>query len=197
MPGAFTPTCSKEHLPGYIKNADKFEKQLGIDRINIVTTNDQYVNSEWMSAQGALKPNSKITMLSDGDGELVKSLGLAEDMGFGFDVRSKRFVLVAENGVVSSLFTDEGMDDCSSTSAESVYAALSPEGATEEDLDPTVVGGVLAGVLALVLGFNVVNSDTPAPAVSQSVAATTQVAPAKQKAPKNKFSLLNEYKADI
>jgi peroxiredoxin len=86
MPGAFTPTCNKKHLPGYIAQEAAFAK-LGISKIVICTTNDKFVNEEWMSANEALKPGSIITMVSDGDGDLVKSLGLSEDMRFGVGVR--------------------------------------------------------------------------------------------------------------
>jgi glutaredoxin/glutathione-dependent peroxiredoxin len=89
MPGAFTTTCSKEHLPGYVSAASTFRK-LGVDQIAVVTTNDRYVNSAWATEMGVLHKKKAgdeepakaqmITMLSDGDGELVRALGLAEDM---------------------------------------------------------------------------------------------------------------------
>ena len=200
MPGAFTPTCSKEHFPGYIKNAETFGK-LGIDKICIVTTNDRFVNEEWMATQGAHEPNSKITMLSDGDGDLVKSLGLAEDMGFGFDVRSKRFVIVAEDGVVSSLFTDEGMDDCSATKAENVIEALSPKDVGEEmELSPAALGGIVGAIGLVFAGLMFGGGgggDSSGPR-APSPTATTRTMPAKKNPySDSRFSLLEDYGKEI
>ena len=151
MPGAFTPTCSQEHLPGYIKEAKNFAA-LGYNTIAVVTTNDKFVNQEWMNAQG-ITDSKTITMLSDGDGDFVKSLGLTGDMGFGAGIRSQRFALVAENGVVTNLFTDEGMNSCEATSADSLLKVLSPEVAVSDDgaIDQAVVG-VVAAAIALAIG---------------------------------------------
>lgn len=92
----------------------------------------------------------KITLLCDGDGDLVKNMGLADDMGFGIGVRSKRFAMVTENGKVAELVTDEGMDDCSSTSAEKLIERLTPEAVgSEAGVDIKVLGGA-ASVVAVV-----------------------------------------------
>ena len=100
MPGAFTPTCSDQHLPGFIKQADKL-KTLGVERVAVITTNDRYVNSAWNSAiEECMVTKSGLLMLSDADGDAVKAMGLVDDMGFGLGLRSKRFVIVAEAGVV-------------------------------------------------------------------------------------------------
>lgn len=129
MPGAFTPTCSKVHLPGFVRLKRDFAK-IGIDRICVVTTNDRFVNQEWMkNAQDIADDDGEsnmVVMVSDGDGDLVKSLGMADDMGFGVGIRSKRFVLAVDNGVVTNLFTDDGMEECDATSASTVLKALSP-----------------------------------------------------------------------
>ena len=87
MPGAYTTTCTKKHMPGYVSAAPKL-KRLGVDKIAIVTTNDRFVNSAWAKDLGILNGVSSgddgkeqaITILSDGDGDLVRELGLADDM---------------------------------------------------------------------------------------------------------------------
>ena len=155
MPGAFTTTCSQVHLPGYVKNAGKFAK-VGVTKIAAITTNDKFVNGAWAKDQGIDVEdleNSKVTIVADGDGELVKELGLVEDMGFGVGVRSKRFAIVVEDGVVTHLETDDGMEDCSGTSAENMLAVVSPPvEETELELDGSTIG-VLAAGLAVVFFF--------------------------------------------
>ena len=100
MPGAFTPTCSDQHLPGFIRNTDKL-KGLGVERVAVITTNDRYVNSAWNQAiEDCMVTKSGLLMLSDADGDAVKAMGLVDDMGFGLGLRSKRFVIVAEGGAV-------------------------------------------------------------------------------------------------
>ena len=143
MPGAFTTTCSKQHLPGYIENHSKFAK-LGVDNIAVITTNDVFVNKAWATDAGIdSQDTSPITFLSDGDGELVKELGMVEDMGFknGVGTRSKRFALVVENGVATELQVDDGMDDCSASSADNMIKILTPEDVaveSEEEMDPLI-----------------------------------------------------------
>jgi len=147
MPGAFTTTCHSKHLPGYIKAASKL-KDLGIDNIAVVTTNDRFVNDQWSKDLGVVSgDDSAVTMLCDADGDLVKELGLAEDMGFGIGVRSKRFALVLEDGTVKNVFTDEGMDDCSATSADAMVAALGGDVEETEQANPVVLAGVGGGLL--------------------------------------------------
>ena len=145
MPGAFTTTCHSKHLPGYIKAAPKL-KELGVDKIAVVTTNDRFVNDQWSKESGVTGSSNEgaVTMLCDADGDLVNELGLAEDMGFGIGIRSKRFALLLEEGMVQQVFTDEGMEDCSSTSAEALVAALSP--AVVENNDGLVSPSILAGI---------------------------------------------------
>ena len=139
MPGAFTPTCSETHLPGYLKSASKFAA-LGIEKIVVVTTNNRFVKQGLQENRGDM-----VSMLCDGDGHLVKNMGLADKMGFGVGVRSKRFAMVTENGQVVQLMTEEGRDDCSSTSAANLIALLEP---TPEDRKSTGATGV--ALLALV-----------------------------------------------
>jgi len=100
VPGAFTPTCSAKHLPGYIENAAKL-KQKGVDTIACVSVNDAFVMGAWGKSANA---GDKVTMLADGNGELAKQLGLELDASKnGLGMRNKRFSMVVEDGVVKQL----------------------------------------------------------------------------------------------
>lgn len=193
MPGAFTPTCTQEHLPGYIKQAKRFAN-LGYKTIAVVTTNDKYVNREWMNSQG-IGDCKDIIMLSDGDGDFVKSLGLAEDQGFGVGVRSQRFALVTDNGVATHLLTDEGMDTCGVTSADSLLKLLTPAGEIADDgeVNPAIIGVVVAAI-AVAVGTQSLGGAPTAPSSSSAPPAVMRTEPAK-KSPKSEsnFSLLNNF----
>ena len=190
-------------MPGYIKNAAKFA-QLGIETVGVVTTNDRFVNEEWMAAQGQVGKTSsdssgaKITMISDGDGDLVKQMGLADDMGFGVGIRSKRFVLVTDaDGQVERLFADEGMDDCSATRASNVLQALDPEGAVsaEDEMNPVALLGVVGVIAAAALigGPMMSGGGSSSPPPSPTKTYTQKVVtPARGKS-ESSFSLINEY----
>jgi len=118
VPGAFTPTCSEAHLPGFVVLADEF-KAKGVDLIACVAVNDAFVMKAWGKAQNA----SEIMMLADGDASFAKALGLDMDTaGFG-GVRSQRYAMVVDNGVVTLLNVEEGKSFEVST-AEAVMAAL-------------------------------------------------------------------------
>lgn len=100
VPGAFTPTCSKKHLPGYIKEADAI-KAKGVDAIACMAVNDVFVMDAWGKAAGAA---DKVLMLSDGNAEFTKKLGLEMDASkYGMGLRSKRFSMIVEDGVVKEL----------------------------------------------------------------------------------------------
>ena len=104
VPGAFTPTCSAKHLPGYIQKADEFFTK-GIDLIVCTAVNDVFVMDAWGKAQGA---NSKVMMLADGNGDFVRALELTLDgRGFGMGLRGQRFSMVINNGVVEVLNVEE------------------------------------------------------------------------------------------
>ncbi len=119
VPGAFTPTCSNKHLPGYIEHAAEFAAK-GYS-IACLSVNDAFVMSAWAKSQGS--PDS-ILMLADGNGDFTKALGLELDASaFGMGLRAKRFALVADNGIVSHLFV-EAPGEFSVSSAESVLSAL-------------------------------------------------------------------------
>jgi glutaredoxin/glutathione-dependent peroxiredoxin len=201
MPGAFTSTCTKIHLPGYIELAPKFAS-LGIESIAVLTTNDRFVNEEWGSQLGLLTAGQDpVTILCDGDGDLVKSLGLADDMGFGLGTRSKRFAMVLDNGVVTQLLTDDGLDDCSATSAKNLYAILKPDGVQEDEamnVDFKVIGGGLLAVVALViLGPFAGGGSNPSPPSARSTPPTVRVTDTPRGGPaksSTRFSLLEEFK---
>lgn len=102
VPGAFTPTCSAKHLPGYVAKAEDFAK-LGID-VACLSVNDAFVMGAWAKNQEV--PES-IHMLADGNGEFTKAMGLELDAtAFGMGLRAKRFALYAENGVVKNVFVE-------------------------------------------------------------------------------------------
>lgn len=118
VPGAFTPTCSAAHLPGFVVQADVI-KEKGVDSIVCLSVNDVFVMDAWGKASNA----EAIMMLADGNADFTNALGLSLDgTGWGMGVRSKRFAMVVDNGVVKHLAIDEsGLDK---TSAESILAVL-------------------------------------------------------------------------
>lgn len=195
MPGAFTPTCTEEHLPGFVAKANTFKK-LGVEKIAVVTTNDKFVNEEWAKKQGLLSSSDEvITVLADGDGELVKAMGLVEDMGFGVGVRSQRFAIVIDDGKVSQIVIDEGMDSCEATSAASLLKALDPEGqVAEEEMDSATVGLVIAGIVAAAIAFSMGGGgEDHATTAATVVPAMKAAAPAAAKGGAQ-FGLLNSFK---
>jgi glutaredoxin/glutathione-dependent peroxiredoxin len=104
VPGAFTPTCSARHLPGYVQNADAF-KAKGVDTIACIAVNDAFVMQAWGKDQAT---GEKITMLADGAAAFAKALGLELDLNArGMGWRSQRYALVAENGTVKHLAVEE------------------------------------------------------------------------------------------
>ena len=104
VPGAFTPTCSAQHLPSYLKNYDAL-KAKGVDAIACLAVNDPFVMKNWAETSGA---TDKVQMLPDGNAELTKALGLEMDgTGFGLGIRSQRFAAIVQDGVVSHLAVEE------------------------------------------------------------------------------------------
>jgi peroxiredoxin len=100
VPGAFTPTCSQKHLPGYVQKADEL-KANGVDTIACIAVNDVFVMDAWGKEQGA---GDKVLMLADGNAEYAKALGLDLDAsGFGMGTRSQRFSIIINDGVVEEL----------------------------------------------------------------------------------------------
>lgn len=100
LPGAFTPTCSAKHVPGYVEHFDAI-KAKGVDEIWCISVNDPFVMGAWGREQ---KVDKKIRMMGDGSGEFTKKMGLELDlMARGLGVRSDRYAMIIENGVVKSL----------------------------------------------------------------------------------------------
>ncbi len=104
LPGAYTPTCSAKHVPGYVANLDAL-KARGVDEIWCVSVNDAYVMAAWGQDHGAI---GKLRMLGDGNGELTKKLGLERDLTKdGMGIRSRRFSLLVEDGVVKQVNVEQ------------------------------------------------------------------------------------------
>src|SRR5262249_7205998 len=119
VPGAFTPTCSAKHLPGYVDNA-KALKDKGIDEIACTAVNDAFVMGAWGKASGS----SDVTMLADGNGEFAKAVGLTMDgSGVGLGQRGQRFSMVVNDGVVEQL-NIEGPGEFKVSSAEHMLEQL-------------------------------------------------------------------------
>lgn len=104
VPGAFTPTCSREHLPGFVAHVDEIKKK-GIDTVACMAVNDMFVMDAWGKSAGA---DGKVLMLADGNGEYAQALGLAMDAsGFGMGQRGQRFAMVVEDGKVTQLYVEK------------------------------------------------------------------------------------------
>ncbi|MFO0691873.1 MAG: peroxiredoxin [Myxococcota bacterium] len=120
VPGAFTPTCSAKHLPGFIEKADEIRRK-GVDDIVCMSVNDAFVMKAWGEDRGA---GDKVRLIADGNGDLTKALGLEFDgSGIGFGLRSQRFAAIVENGVVKKLAVDAG-GKFEVSSAEAILKAL-------------------------------------------------------------------------
>jgi glutaredoxin/glutathione-dependent peroxiredoxin len=104
VPGAYTPTCSRQHLPGYVQKFDEL-KSKGFDAVACTSVNDIFVLSAWSKDSGA---DGKILMLADGSADFAKKIGLDIDLtARGLGVRSKRYSMIVEDGVVKSLNVEE------------------------------------------------------------------------------------------
>ncbi|MDI7774803.1 peroxiredoxin [Asticcacaulis sp. EMRT-3] len=105
VPGAYTPTCSARHLPGFKDHAADF-KARGVDTVACTSVNDYFVMKAWAKDQGI---GDEVVMLADGNGEFAKTMGLTLDAsGFGMGPRSQRYAAVIKNGVIDKLFVEEG-----------------------------------------------------------------------------------------
>ncbi len=105
VPGAFTPTCSAQHLPGFIDHADQI-KEKGVESIICMSVNDAFVMDAWGKDRGA---GDKVSMVADGNGDLAKALDLELDgKGFGLGIRSQRFSMIVDNGTITSLNVEDG-----------------------------------------------------------------------------------------
>ena len=120
VPGAFTPTCSARHLPGYTDNVAAF-KDKGVDRVVCMAVNDPFVMRAWAKDQNV---GDEMVMLADGSAHFTRALGMELDLSArGLGIRSQRFALVAENGVVTHLAV-EAPGEFDVSAAESVLAVL-------------------------------------------------------------------------
>ncbi|HYR89663.1 MAG TPA: peroxiredoxin [Terriglobia bacterium] len=121
VPGAFTPTCSKTHLPGFVQNASAL-KAKGIDTVACLSVNDVFVMDAWGKSAGA---DGKVLMLADGNATYTKALGLELDAsGFGMGIRGQRFALVAKDGVVEKLMVEPSAGQCTISGGESILSNL-------------------------------------------------------------------------
>ena len=120
LPGAFTPTCSAKHLPGFVNNHQAL-KSKGIDSVACLSVNDAFVMDAWGKDQGV---EDKVLMLADGNGEFTKAVGLTMDgTGYGMGLRSQRYAMVLDNGVIKTLNV-EAPGAFEVSSAEAILKAL-------------------------------------------------------------------------
>ena len=121
VPGAFTPTCHKNHMPGFVTNADKI-KAKGVESIYVTSVNDVFVMNEWRKASSA---DGKVDVLADGAAEFAKAIGLDMDMSAGgMGVRSKRYAMVVDDGVVKALNIEEAPGKADISGAENLLKGL-------------------------------------------------------------------------
>ena len=120
LPGAFTPTCSAKHVPGFVQHYDEFVKK-GVQLIACLSVNDAFVMGAWGKDQHA---DDKVLMLADGNGDFTKAVGLTMDAtGYGMGTRSQLYAMVVDNGVVKTLNV-EAPGAFEVSSAEAILKAL-------------------------------------------------------------------------
>jgi peroxiredoxin len=121
VPGAFTGTCHKSHLPGFLQNADAI-KAKGVDTIAVTGVNDHFVMDAWREASNAA---GKIEFLADGNGEFARAIDLTFDgSGNGLGTRSRRYAMVVDDGVVKALNIEEAPGKVDASSADNILKAL-------------------------------------------------------------------------
>lgn len=120
VPGAFTPTCSDHHLPGFVLRAEDLRAK-GVDRVYCVSVNDAFVMGAWGDAQGTA---GKVGMIADGSADFTRAMGLEVDLtGGGMGLRSKRYAAVIKDGKVANLLVEDGLG-LDVSSADGVLGAL-------------------------------------------------------------------------
>tara|TARA_B100001123_G_C14943847_1_gene880858 strand:+ start:327 stop:761 length:435 start_codon:yes stop_codon:yes gene_type:complete len=120
LPGAFTPTCSAQHVPGFVNNADEI-KGKGVDAIACLATNDAFVMGAWGKEQAV---GDKVKMLADGSGDFTRAAGFEFDLSErGLGVRSRRYAMIVEDGTITTLNMEDG-GGLTISSAESILEAL-------------------------------------------------------------------------
>jgi len=121
VPGAFTPTCHRNHMPGFVAKADEI-KAKGVDAILVTAVNDVFVLDAWTKESGC---DGKIEYLADGNGDFAKAIGLSFDAsGNGLGTRSKRYSMLVEDGVVKSLNVEDAPGKAEVSGAENLLKAL-------------------------------------------------------------------------
>jgi glutaredoxin/glutathione-dependent peroxiredoxin len=121
VPGAFTPTCHKNHLPGFLQNSGAI-KAKGVDAIAVTSVNDVFVMAEWQKASGA---EGKIDFLADGNGDFAKALDLTMDgAAGGLGLRSQRYSMVVEDGVVKRLNVEDAPGKAEISGADALLKQL-------------------------------------------------------------------------
>ncbi len=124
LPGAYTPVCHKEHLPGIVSLSDKL-KGLGIDLVACTSVNDVFVLDRWSKDHGA---RGKVRMLADGSAEFAIKTGLAVDLSeFGLGVRSSRYAMIVADGALSLLSVEDTLSDHAKSSATFLCTAIEEE----------------------------------------------------------------------
>ena len=121
VPGAFTPTCQNNHLPGYLKNADAI-KAKGVDAIAVTGVNDVFVMNAWCKANNA---EGQVEFLADGNGDFAKALGLSMDgSGFGLGIRSQRYSMIVNDGVVEAINVEDAPGKADISGADALIKQL-------------------------------------------------------------------------
>lgn len=121
VPGAYTPTCHKNHMPGFVDRVDEF-KAKGIDTVACTAVNDIFVLTNWANDSGAA---GKIEMLADGSGDFAKAIGLDIDLsGFGLGLRSKRYAMLVDDGVVKALNVEDSPPVVDKSSAANLCSMI-------------------------------------------------------------------------
>ena len=121
MPGAFTPTCHRNHLPGFIENRDAILAK-GVDEIVVLSTNDTHVLRAWAEASGG---KDKVRFVSDGNADFISKAGLSFDgSGTGMGTRAKRFAMIVDDGVVTAIAVEEQPGQTAVSSAAQILEKL-------------------------------------------------------------------------
>jgi peroxiredoxin len=121
VPGAFTPTCHRNHLPGFVTHADAI-KAKGVDAIAVTAVNDVFVMDAWAKAADA---NGAVEFLADGNGDFAKAVGLALDgSGFGLGTRSQRYSMIVDDGVVQAVNVEDAPSKADVSGAEALLKQL-------------------------------------------------------------------------
>jgi glutaredoxin/glutathione-dependent peroxiredoxin len=121
VPGAFTPTCHRNHLPGYIEKAQEIRRK-GIDAIAVTAVNDVFVLDAWAKSSGA---GEGIEFLADGNGDFARAVGLTMDgAGFGLGTRSQRYAMVVDDGVVTAMNVEDAPSKAEVSGADNLLKGL-------------------------------------------------------------------------